>query len=625
MIGPKYPIERLRNSGFSSLRRRLLLQGLVVAPVFTAIRSSRADTWLGYDFEDADKLLLHNRRNGIRFLDPKGRFIGSRGAYYGPPLPYKKIPSHLILLLVAQEDRHFLTNSGLRIGGLDLAGIGRAIAVNIRSGRFSQGGSTLTQQVLKEVFLRDHGKLERKLEEFVLAPGLEGSLTKAQIVFLYLNRVNFGSETYGVEAAARAFLDKPAQHLTLHEAAVLIQALPAPNRWNIRINAAKARERARTLLEKAAGLGSIPGLGSISSKEAAIAIKQPVRAVANRQFHGGFYPEHPHHGWYIGHAELESRVFDVSREGVRTVETLLDRDLQHLAHTALTKVLAKSDGSSGVEQGAVIAMRPNGQIVAIVGGVDHTKSEWNNATQARRQPGSAFKLFVYLAALERGMRPTDYVSDDGPITVQSGLEVQNDGALYRGRITLADALAYSSNVAAIELIRGHVKQVIEIAKRLGITAELDEVDGLALGVNEVRLLEMVTAYAAIANNGILPVSRTVERIKDDAGKHAFHPEADRAKRVLKPEIAKAMREMLTGVVRKGTGAAANPGIWAAGKSGTTDDYRDAWFIGFTRSLVVGVWMGNEKQRPMNRVTGGGLPAQIWRDIILFDARRRKPA
>jgi penicillin-binding protein 1A len=291
----------------------------------------------------------------------------------------------------------------------------------------------------------------------------------------------------------------------------------------------------------------------------------------------------------------------------------------------LTKALEISGRSSGVEQGAVVAMRPNGQVVAIVGGVDHTKSEWNNATQARRQPGSAFKLFVYLAALERGIRPTDYVSDDGPIKVQSGLEVQNDGALYRGRITLADALAYSSNVATIELIRGHVKQVIEIAKRLGVTAELDEVEGLALGVNEVTLLEMVTAYAAIVNNGLLPVSRSIEHIKDDAGKHALHPEADRAKRVLKPEIAKAMQEMLTGVVRRGTGAAANPGIWAAGKSGTTDLYRDAWFIGFTRNLVVGVWMGNERQRPMNGVTGGGLPAHIWRDIVQFDARRRKPA
>jgi penicillin-binding protein 1A len=627
MVGPDASQETLGNSCQPDLRRRFFVKGLVLAPLLTALDGGRAEagveSWFGFDFSDADALLFHNRRNGIRVLDRQGRFVGARGAYYGPPLPFEKIPPHVILLLVAQEDRRFFADSGLRIGGIDLAGIGRAIAVNVRNGRVSQGGSTLTQQVLKDVFLRDHGKWERKVEEFVLAPGLDASLTRAQIVFLYLNRVSFGSETYGIEAAARAFFDKPAQSLTLHEAAALIQALPAPNRWNIRRNPDIAGRRAQLLLDSAVALGEVPGLGAITAKAAAAAVKQPIKAVPGRQFHGGFYPERPHHGWYVGHAESESRIFDVATEGVRTIETFLDRDLQHMAHTVLANALAKQGARAGVDQGAVVAMRPNGQIVALVGGPDYTRSEWNNATRARRQPGSAFKLFVYLAALERGMRPADYVPDHGPIKLSSGQIVHNHDARYRGDITLAEALAHSSNVAAIMLIRRHVGQVIELARRLGITAELEQIEGLALGVKEVTLLEMVRAYATVANNGVLPAARSIARVRDDTARQAFHPEADRRKPVLKPEIARMMQEMLTGVVRRGTAAAANPGIWAAGKSGTTDLYRDAWFIGFTRGLVVGVWMGNERQQPMKGVTGGGLPAQVWRDIILFDARRRK--
>ena len=312
-------------------------------PLLLALDSHRAEagveSWFGFDFSDANALLLHNRHDGIRVLDGKDRFIGSRGDYYGPPLPYEDIPHHLILLLVTQEDRHFLTGSGWRIGGFDLGGIGRAIAVNIRRGRLAQGGSTLSQQVLKELFLKDHGKIERKVEELVLTPGLDGSLTKAQILFLYLNRVYFGAGAYGIEAAARVFFDKPARDLNLQEAAALIQALNAPSRRNLFADPATARKRARALIERAVALEFI------APKTAAAGLKQPFRAAPDRRLHGGFYPEHPHHGWYVRHAESESRLFDISKEGVRTIETFFDRDLQHAAQTALATAVARYGAS----------------------------------------------------------------------------------------------------------------------------------------------------------------------------------------------------------------------------------------------------------------------------------------
>jgi penicillin-binding protein 1A len=620
---PRASADGLGRSGFSAPRRRSLIGGLTLAPLLVVLDDAPArggaEALFGFDFSNVDALLFYNRESGIRILDDRGRFVGARGAYYGPPLPYEKIPKHVILLLVTQEDRKFLSDSVFRSWGFDWGGIARAVAVNIAKGRIAQGGSTLTQQVLKEIFLRKHGRVERKLEELVLTPSLDASLNKGQILFLYLNRVYFGAGAYGIEAAAKVIFDKPAQNLTLFEAAALIQALNSPSKRNLLFHPEIAVKRARELIEQAVKEEFI------SPQAAAVGLKQPLRVASPRRVrNGGFYPDHPCHGWYIAQAEKESGDFTIPQEGVRTIETLLDRDLQIAAHEALTRTLARHGARLNIEQGALVAMRPNGRIVALVGGADHATSEWNNATQARRQPGSAFKLFVYLAALERGMRPTDLVSDAAPVKLTADKIVSNYDFTYRGQITLAEALACSSNVAAIELIRGHVGQVIDIAKRLGITAKLEEIEGLALGVREVTLLELVRAYAAIANNGILPGSYCVARLKDDAGNHAAYPDADRARRVLTPEIAAMMRDMLTGVFgRKGTAARANPGIWAAGKSGTTDDYRDAWFIGFTRGLVVGVWLGNERQRPMNGVTGGGLPAQIWRELVLFDAKRRK--
>ena len=268
-----------------------------------------------------------------------------------------------------------------------------------------------------------------------------------------------------------------------------------------------------------------------------------------------------------------------------------------------------------VNSGAVIAMKPDGKTLALVGGADYAANQFNSAISAQRQPGSAFKIFVYLAALERGISPEDYVADDGPLEYPSGVVIDNYDHHYRGAIDVADALAYSSNVAAARLIHGHVGEVIEMAQRLGIKGSLKHDDGLALGISEVTLVELTAAYATVANGGVLAVPYTVGSVEDNMLQVVHRKDEDR--RVLSRKIAEIMADMLEGVLRKGTGAAARPGVWAAGKTGTTTDYRDAWFIGFTRQIVVGVWLGNRQNEPMGKVTGGSLPANIWRNVVQY--------
>ena len=590
------------------LRRNLLL-GFTLATITEIVNSAPARAWLGYDFNDVNTLLRFNRQSGIRVLDAAGHFVGARGAYYAPPLEYEQMPRYLVLALVAQEDRCFFNDCLLRIGGLDLRAIGRAVIAAMKNGKASQGASTITQQVLKEIFLKEHNKYVRKVEEAALAPGLDLSLTKSDILFLYLNRVYFGAGAYGIEAASRVFFGKPAQHLGLTESVLLIQALPAPSNWNLRKNPNLASTRAASLL------ATMRELGFITQKQAISASTQRVRAILDHSVDGGYYPYSLQHGWYIRAAESESEHLLEDQSGVKTLRTHLDLQLQNRCQTVLSSVIARYGRAMNVNSGAVIAMKPDGRILALVGGANYSANQFNAAIGAHRQPGSAFKIFVYLAALERGVSPDDYIADDGPLEYSSGTVIDNYNHLYRGTITVADALAYSSNVAATRLIHKHIDEVIEMARRLGVKGPLKYDDGLALGISEVTLLELTAAYATIANDGILAIPYTVASMEDNMGQAVLRKEEGR--RVLSRMVAEAMSVMLEGVVQKGTGAAARPGVWAAGKTGTTTDYRDAWFIGFTRQIAVGVWLGNRENEPMAKVTGGSLPAQIWRDIIQY--------
>lgn len=597
-------------------RRRVLLTALVT-PSLAVLPVRPAGAWLGYDFSDANALLVRDRADGIRVLSAAGNIIGALGAYYAPPVPRAQLPPHLIYALVAQEDRHFLGDSWLRVGGLDLRGVGRAMVSDLKHFRISQGGSTLTQQLLKDAFLRHDNKYARKIEEFALAPGLDHALTKDQIIFVYLNRIYFGSAAYGIGAAAKVYFDKPASHLSLHESAALIQAVPRPGKYNIRVEPEQATLRTHKLLDE------MVALGFLSKRRAASAKRQSLHLAPDGRAGEGFFPKSKQHAWYATHTAVEIQSVFGAVPGVKSTKTYLDEALQSICTTVLARSLRVWGTRLGIEQGAVVALKPDGKIVALVGGSDYAESQWNNATQAVRQPGSAFKLFVYLHALQRGLRPTDEISNEGPLTYHGG-SVRNHDDKYSERITLAEALARSSNVVAVRLAEGHEAEIWKLARRFGIPGEFAAKDNLALGTRELTLLQLTAAYATVANLGLPAVPYSFDSIDTDLGR-VMHVPPRKPERVIDQATALMMQDLLTGVLRPGgTAAAANPGIWAAGKTGTTNNFRDAWFIGFTHSLVVGVWMGNTSSNPMKDVYGGGLPARLWREIIEFEHRSASP-
>lgn len=558
---------------------------------------------------DPLRLVVDNRERGLRVLGSGGEFVAARGAYYAPPVPFPHLPKHLVDALVASEDRRFFDHFGL-----DPRSLARALW-STATGR-TQGGSTLTQQTLKEVYLKTHSPILRKLvEEPLLAPILDHNLSKEDILYVYLNRVFFGGSAYGVEAASRVYFGKYARGLSVLEAAVLVSLLPAPNRYNPHRDPDRATQRAHRVLDQ------MVEQDRLTQAEAERAKRQRLAVAAPRSAWGGFHPQGAQVGWFARWAEGEADGLTDLRSGTRTVLTTLDTRIQKAAEKHLGEALARHGGPGNIEDGAVVVMRPaDGAVLAMVGGRDFRATEWNNATQARRQPGSVAKLFVWLAALERGVGPSQTVSD-APLAL-GGRLVRNFDDRYSSDIALETALARSSNTAAVRLAAADPAAVRAVARRLGVTADMEgEAGDLALGAYEARLVELVAAYAAVANGGLLVAPWTVQEMRANDGAIVFAGAGRPRGRVLRVEHAAEMRRMLAAVVREGTGRAADPGFWAAGKTGTTSENRDAWFVGFTERLAAGVWLGNAASNaPMNGVSGGGLPARIWRAIMVDAAK-----
>jgi penicillin-binding protein 1A len=601
--GLRVEVARVTAGGIPLDRRRFLALAGLTAATASVPAPARA-----LELADAQKLVVDNREAGTRIIGSRGEFVAARGAYYAPPVPYRQLPAHLINALVASEDRRFHEHFGI-----DPRSLARALLSTV-TGR-TQGGSTLTQQTLKEVYFKRYNVLVRKaLAEPVLAPILELNLRKEDILFVYLNRVFFGGGAYGIEAAARVYFGKYARNLDILEAAVLVSLLPAPNRYNPHRNPDLALERAHRVIEQ------MVEQGHLTHAEADTAKRQRLTIAPPRSAWGGFHPGGTQVGWFARWAEMEADERSEVRSGTRTVLTTLDLRIQKAAEKHLASALDRHGGPRSIEEGAVVVMRPNGAIVAMVGGRDYRAREWNNATQARRQPGSVAKLFVYLAALERGMTADSKVSDDR--LSLGGRPVRNFDDRYLGEITLRAALARSSNTAAVRLASGNLGGVRDIARRVGVTADLSgEAGDLALGTYEARLLELTAAYAALVNRGVPVTPYGVQEIRGNEGQSIYARVERPREPVIRPEHARDMRQMLARVVQGGTGRAAHPGRWAAGKTGTTSGHRDAWFIGFTERYVAGVWLGNTSaSTPMNGVTGGGLPAQIWR-AVMIDATR----
>ena len=566
----------------------------LIAGIWTGLALGVLVAWYAYDLPDIGELEKADRRAGITFLDASGGQIAAYGDLYGDPLRVADIPPHLVQAIVATEDRRFFEH-----GGFDPLALLRAVAANIQAGRVRQGGSTLTQQLAKNVFLQPDRTLRRKVQELLLAFWLEANFTKEQIFALYINRVYLGSGTYGVDAAARRYFGKSARNVTLLEAAVIAGLLKAPTRYSPLRDADAAVARAHVVL------GAMVDAGFLDTATAARAKAEKLRvAGAGRAVHTAQY--------FTDWALEQVNGFVGRHAGDIFVRTTLDPKYQRIAEERLRGTLAQSGGKANVTQAALVSMSPDGAVRALVGGREYGDSQFNRAFQARRQPGSAFKLFVYLAAIENGFDP-DTRMVDGPVTIGKWRPRNYDGG-YLGTVTLREAVAQSVNTVAVQVSEKVGRQkVIDAARRLGITTPLNAHPSLALGVTEVSLVELTAAYGVIANGGAAVWPYGITEIRDRSGRVLYRRQAGGAPQVVEPQTVAAVNDLLRGVVAWGTGKAADPGRPAAGKTGTSQDSRDAWFVGYTGELVTGVWMGNDDSAPMRKVTGGGLPARLWRD------------
>ncbi|HYM73333.1 MAG TPA: PBP1A family penicillin-binding protein [Stellaceae bacterium] len=546
---------------------------------------------------NTDQLVVAERRPSVTILAEDGSILTTFGDLFGQPLTLKQMSPFLPKAVIATEDRRFYKHFGI-----DPIGLLRAGFTDLRTGHFVQGGSTITQQLAKNVFLTPERSFSRKIRETLLALWLEHRFTKDQILEIYLNRVYLGAGTYGVDAAAHRYFGKSATKLNLYESAVIAGLLKAPTRFNPTRDKEKARTRAAQVLEL------MVETGAVSQQEATAAEKAGagLRTVAVTRPGSRYFAD-----WIAD----QVRDFAGTADRDLTVRTTLDPRMQTAAETAVAEVLARHGLQSAVNQGALVAMTTDGAVRAMVGGRDYNESQFNRATQAERQPGSAFKPFVYLAGLEAGIRPDDHFVD-GPIQIGSW-RPHNYTNRYLGDITVAEALAESINTVAVQVAqRAGVSRVVSVANRLGIASTLAPDPSIALGTNEVNLLELVSAYAPFANGGNGVLAYGITDIRDTPGRVIYHRAGSGPGQVVPTDEVGAMNAMLSGVIAHGTGKAAALPRPVAGKTGTTQEYRDAWFIGYTADLVAGVWLGNDDNTPMRKVTGGSLPASVWHAFML---------
>ena len=591
---PKRPsAKRGRGGGFF---RGVFKLGLLVF-LWGLIVGGGALTYFAFTLPDTNQLTVAERRPSVTILADDGSTIATFGDLFGQPLTLKEMSPWLPKAVIATEDRRFYSHFGI-----DPIGLSRALFTDLRSGHLVQGGSTITQQLAKTVFLTPERSLSRKIREALLALWLERHFTKDQILEIYLNRVYLGAGTYGVDAAAHRYFNKSAAKLNLYESAVIAGLLKAPTRFNPTRDKQAAATRAAQVLDRMVETGAIDQPQALAAAKAGAALNtvQVVR---------------PGERYFADWVADQVRDFAGTSDHDLIVRTTLDPRMQTAAENVIADVLARHSLKDVVSQGALVAMATDGAIRAMVGGRDYNESQFNRATQAQRQPGSAFKPFVYLAGIEAGLRPGDRFFD-GPIQI-GNWRPRNYTNKYLGEVTLAEGLAQSINTIAVQVAqRAGIPNVIAVANRLGITSDLARDASIALGTNEVNLLELVSAYAPFANGGNGVLAYGIAEIADTSGKIIYKRSGNGPGQVVPPDEVGLMNEMLAGVISHGTGKAAALPRPAAGKTGTTQEYRDAWFIGYTADLVAGVWFGNDDNTPMARVTGGSLPAPAWRAFML---------
>jgi penicillin-binding protein 1A len=539
-----------------------------------------------------DQLAVPKRPPNIAILAADGSLIANRGDTGGAAVRLSELPPYLPKAFVAIEDRRFYSHFGV-----DPIGIGRAVFRDVTGHGGMEGGSTLTQQLAKNLFLTQERTLSRKIQEAILALWLERKYSKDQILELYLNRVYFGSGAFGVEAAAQKYFGKSARQVTLSEAAVLAGLMKSPTRLAPNRNLNAANERAAQVIT------AMAEQGHITEAMAKLALASPAQVVHDKSAGSVNYAAD-----YVMDM-LDDTVGAIDEDIV--VTTTLDARMQGAAERALTEELNAKGEKFGVQQGALVALDPDGAVKALVGGRNYADSQFNRAVAAKRQPGSSFKPFVYLSALERGLRP-DTVREDAPITVK-GWSPENYSREYFGPVTLTKALALSLNTVAVRLgLEVGPKTVVRTAHRLGITSELEPNASIALGTSAVTPLELVSAYDAFANGGIGVQPHVIARVRTANGRLLYTRKNANFGRVIDPQYVAMMNTMMEETLLTGTARKAElPGWQAAGKTGTSQDWRDAWFVGYTSALTAGVWLGNDDNSPTKKTSGGNLPVEIW--------------
>ena len=556
--------------------------------------------YYAHDLPDTEHLTGPETPLSITVLAADGSEVATVGEMWGELVPVQEMAPVLPQAVLAIEDRRFYTH-----GGIDAFGVIRAAWQNAIEGRVVAGGSTISQQVAKLVFLSPERTVRRKIQEAMLAFWLEREFGKEEILTIYLNRAYFGAGAYGVDAAARRYFGRSARDVDAAQAAMIAGLLKAPSRYSPANDLTLARKRASVVVD------AMVDADFLGEDEGAAA-NERVRGLTVTPRSG------PAAGYFVDWVREQVPSYVGRDHGALRVFTTLEPKRQRAAQAALAETLSAAGKSRRIGQGALVALDEEGAVRAMVGGRDHAKSVFNRATQARRQPGSAFKTVVYLAGIEAGLAPDDRV-DDAPITV-GGWSPRNYDDEYRGPVTVREGFARSINTVAVRVgLRAGVKRIRETARRLGIESTLPADASIALGTGEVTLLELTSAYAALANSGARVLPHGIAEIRNRAGDVLYSRAGSGAGRAADSAAVAAMRDLLGAAVAEGTGRAARmpQGLGRAyGKTGTSQKFRDAWFVGWARGLVSGVWLGNDDGSPMDEVTGGSYPAETWRTFMV---------
>ncbi len=587
VYGVKRWLIEILSDGLSFLTIGLVLMTALALPAFDATASG--------EFNKAEDY-------AIIFLDRYGNEIGRRGIRTDDSFELNELPDILIKATLATEDRRFYEHFGI-----DVMGTLRALLSNVQANSVVEGGSSITQQLAKNLFLSSERTLERKIKEAFLALWLEAHYTKDEILKLYFDRAYMGGGNFGVAAAAEYYFDKSVRDITLAEAAMLAGMFKAPSRYAPHIDLAAARARASEVLT------NLVQAGFLTEGQVTAARRNPARHVER-------FDDIESPNYFLDWAFEEAKKLVAGSDAIGfVVRTSIDPALQSYAEQAVSSVVRENGEAYGVDQAAIVVTEPNGLIRAMVGGMDYGASQFNRATASGRQPGSSFKPFVYATAFEMLDYTPATVINDRPVCIGNWCP-RNYGRSYRGNVTLLNALTRSINTVPVTLsIRTGRGPIAEMAHRLGITSDFPVTRSLALGVASVSVIDMTSAFAVFANGGFKATAQGITRITSLRGEvvYEFDPDAPR-ERLISEQVASYINAMLRNVVTSGTGRRANvEGVPAAGKTGTTTSYRDAWFAGYTGNYVAAVWMGNDNYRPTNNLTGGRLPAMIWQKFMEF--------